>query len=440
MKMKTPSVPIAIAVLFFWLLPKTQAVSPPPDGGYPGGNTAEGQNALFSLTTGGFNTAVGFFSLRSITAGSFNTAIGAGALDLNTGNENTATGAAALLLNTTGTQNTANGVDALALNDTGSQNTAVGDLALFHNTAGTFNSAIGQGALASNTIGDNNTAGGAGALFRNTIGTGNTADGFQALNFNDTGSGNTAIGYQALDHNTTGAANIALGLQAGHNLTSGVSNIDIGNLGEVGESGTIRIGTQALQTATYIAGIIGASVGNGLAVIIDSDGHLGTMVSSQRFKKEIKPMDQASQALFALKPVSFRYNKEIDPAGTSQLGLVAEDVEKVDPDLVVRDKEGKAYGVRYDQVNAMLLNEFLKEHRKVEEQGAAIARQRTDFQTKIDRLEAIIARQQSRLDEQAAQIEKVSAQMQMDHSAAQMVRRQVITEADIGAARYSWHR
>ena len=421
MKMKTPSVPIAIAVLFFWLLPKTQAVSPPPDGGYPGGNTAEGQNALFSLTTGGFNTAVGFFSLRSITAGSFNTAIGAGALDLNTGSENTATGAAALLLNTTGTQNTANRVDALALNDTGSQNTAVGDFALFSNTGGTFNSAIGQGALASNTIGDNNTAGGAGALFRNTIGTGNTADGFQALNFNSTGSANTAIGYQALDHNITGAGNIALGLQAGHNLTSGDGNIDIGNLGEVGESGTIRIGTQALQTATYIAGIIGASVGNGLAVIIDSDGHLGTMVSSQRFKKEIKPMDEASQALFALKPVSFRYNKEIDPAGTSQRGLVAEDVEKVDPDLVVRDKEGKAYGVRYDQVNAMLLNEFLKEHRKVEEQGAAIARQRTDFQTKIDRLEGIIVRQQRRLDEQAAQIEKVSAQMQIDHSAAQMV-------------------
>jgi len=403
MKMKTPSVPIAIAVLFFWLLSKTQAVSPPPDGGYPGGNTAEGQNALFSLTTGGFNTAVGFFSLRSITAGSFNTAIGAGALDLNTGSENTATGAAALLLNTTGTQNTANGVDALALNDTGSQNTAVGDLALFHNTAGTFNSAIGQGALASNTIGDNNTAGGAGALFRNTIGTGNTADGFQALNFNDTGSGNTAIGYQALDHNTTGAANIALGLQAGHNLTSGVGNIDIGNLGVIGESGTIRIGTQALQTATYIAGIIGASVGNGLAVIIDSDGHLGTMVSSQRFKKEIKPMDQASQALFALKPVSFRYNKEIDPAGTSQLGLVAEDVEKVDPDLVVRDKEGKAYGVRYDQVNAMLLNEFLKEHRKVEKLEAA--------------LEAVSAR----LKEHDAKIQDVSERLEINTSAARTV-------------------
>ena len=420
MKMKTPSVPIAIAVLFFWLLPKTQAVSPPPDGGYPGGNTAEGQNALFSLTTGGFNTAVGFFSLRSITAGSFNTAIGAGALDLNTGSENTATGAAALLLNTTGTQNTANGVDALALNDTGSQNTAVGDLALFHNTAGTFNSAIGQGALASNTIGDNNTAGGAGALFRNTIGTGNTADGFQALNFNDTGSGNTAIGYQALDHNTTGAANIALGLQAGHNLTSGVGNIDIGNLGVIGESGTIRIGTQALQTATYIAGIIGASVGNGLAVIIDSDGHLGTMVSSQRFKKEIKPMDEASQALFALKPVSFRYNKEIDPAGTSQLGLVAEDVEKVDPDLVVRDKEGKAYGVRYDQVNAMLLNEFLKEHRKMEELIARVARQQKDSDARDAKQRELIQALTARLDRQDAKIQKVTDQIELRKPSSQI--------------------
>ena len=132
-------------------------------------------------------------------------------------------------------------------------------------------------------------------------------------------------------------------------------------------------------------------------------------------------MESASETVYALKPVTFRYKREIDPARTAQFGLVAEDVEKVNPDLVVRDKEGKTYSVRYDQVNAMLLNEFLKEHRKVEEQGAAIARQRTDFQTKIDRLEGIIVRQQRRLDEQAAQIERVSAQMQMDHSAAQMV-------------------
>jgi hypothetical protein len=403
MKTKIRSLAIAVSVCSLAFFPKADAVVPPPDGGYPGGNTAEGQNALFSLTTGGFNTAVGFFSLRSITAGSFNTAIGAGALDLNTASENTATGAAALLLNTTGTQNTANGVDALSFNDTGSQNTAIGDLALFNNTAGTFNSAIGQGALASNTVGNNNTGSGAGALFHNTIGTANTADGFQALNFNNTGSGNTAIGYQALDHNITGAGNIALGLQAGHNLTSGDGNIDIGNLGVIGESGTIRIGTQALHTATYIAGIIGASVANGLTVIIDSNGHLGTMVSSQRFKKEIKPMDEASQALFALKPVSFRYKKEIDPAGTSQLGLVAEEVERVNRDLVVRDREGKAYGVRYDQVNAMLLNEFLKEHRKVQKLEAA--------------LEAVNAR----LKAQDAKIERVSEQVEIEMPAARTV-------------------
>jgi hypothetical protein len=403
MKTKIRSLAIAVSVCSLAFFPKADAIVPPPDGGYPGGNTAEGQNALFSLTTGGFNTAVGFFSLRSITAGSFNTAIGAGALDLNTASENTATGAAALLLNTTGTQNTANGVDALSFNDTGSQNTAIGDLALFNNTAGTFNSAIGQGALASNTVGNNNTGSGAGALFHNTIGTANTADGFQALNFNNTGSGNTAIGYQALDHNITGAGNIALGLQAGHNLTSGDGNIDIGNLGVIGESGTIRIGTQALHTATYIAGIIGASVANGLTVIIDSNGHLGTMVSSQRFKKEIKPMDEASQALFALKPVSFRYKKEIDPAGTSQLGLVAEEVERVNRDLVVRDREGKAYGVRYDQVNAMLLNEFLKEHRKVQKLEAA--------------LEAVNAR----LKAQDAKIERVSEQVEIEMPAARTV-------------------
>jgi len=200
-----------------------------------------------------------------------------------------------------------------------------------------------------------------------------------------------------------------LGLQAGHNLTSGVGNIDIGNLGEIGESGTIRIGTQALQTATYIAGIIGASVGNGLAVIIDSDGHLGTMVSSQRFKKEIKPMDEASQALFALKPVSFRYNKEIDPAGTSQLGLVAEDVEKVDPDLVVRDKEGKAYGVRYDQVNAMLLNEFIKEHKTFLEE-----------QSKVQKLEAMVADLAAMVKDQAIQLRKMAVQVQTNNLVAQV--------------------
>jgi hypothetical protein len=144
------------------------------------------------------------------------------------------------------------------------------------------------------------------------------------------------------------------------------------------------------------------------------------MVSSQRFKKEIKPMDEASQALFALKPVSFRYNKEIDPAGTSQLGLVAEDVEKVDPDLVVRDKEGKAYGVRYDQVNAMLLNEFLKEHRKMEELIARVARQQKDSDARDAKQRELIQALTARLDRQDAKIQKVTDQIELRKPSSQI--------------------
>ena len=376
---------VAFGFVCFALSPSAHAVSPPPDGGYPGGNTAEGQNALLSLTTGGYNTAVGFFSLRSDTTGSYNTGIGAAALFGNNGDQNTATGAGALFVNT------------------GSFNTANGSLALFSNTSGTFNSAVGQGALFSNTEGASNTATGAGELFNNTIGTGNTANGFQALNFN-TGSGNTAIGYQALEHNTSGGNNIAVSSLAGLAVTAGDNNIAIGNFGASNESGTIRIGTDQIHTATFIAGISGVTVGNGMTVIIDPNGHLGTIVSSRRFKKEIKPMDYASERLFLLKPVTFHYKEDIDPARISQFGLVAEDVEKVSPDLVVRDKEGKPYSVRYDQVNAMLLNEFLKAHRKMEqqqkqinvlaaqikEQAEVIQRVRTQIKTSDPVLSAVV--------------------------------------------------
>ena len=355
--------------------PKADAVNPPPDGGYPGGNTAEGQAALLSLTTGGFNTAVGFSSLRSNTTGQLNTAVGAGSLLANTlGFENTGVGAGALLINSAGVANTATGAFALFSNTGGQSNTATGDRALFSNTSANDNTAMGNSALGSNT----------------------------------TGGGNTAVGSTALA-SSTGSGNVALGSNAGANVTT-ASNVTC-------------IGSVGLNTdnSCFIARIFGATSTGGIAVVVNSDGKLGTPPSSRRFKEGIEPMESASETVYALKPVIFRYKREIDPARTAQFGLVAEDVEKVNPDLVVRDKEGKTYSVRYDQVNAMLLNEFLKEHRKVEEQGAAIARQRTDFQTKIDRLEGIIVRQQRRLDEQAAQIEKVSAQMQMDHSAAQMV-------------------
>jgi hypothetical protein len=359
---------------------KTQAVSPPPDGGYAGGNTAEGQNALLSLTTGGFNTAVGLLSLRSDTTGSFNTAIGAGTLVANTANENTALGAGALLSNTTGLQNTASGT-----------------FALFSNTEGNANTAIGTHALISNTTGFENTAVGRDALSGNTGGVGNTAIGVGAL-----GSAN-------------GSTSTAIGFLAGLNVTTASNVICIGALG------------QNVSNSCYIGQIFGVTSSGGTAVFINSDGKLGTATSSRRFKREIKPMDQASEVLFALKPVTFRYKKEIDPKGTSQFGLVAEDVETADPDLVVRDKEGKPYSVRYDQVNAMLLNEFLKAHKKVEEfnsklarQEVVIAQQQEELRTTATRQENEIRALTASLKKQAAQLQNVSAQLGMNKSATKL--------------------
>jgi hypothetical protein len=299
---------VVLTILDLGLLPKLQAVSPAPDGGYPGGNTAEGQNALFSLTSGGYNTAVGYYSLRSNPTGQFNTAIGAGTLLANTGNENTATGTGALFRNT-GFYNTANGAFALFSNTSSDQNTAVGTDALLNNT---------------------------------------------------TGNSNTAIGADALLNNATGSFNIALGPFAGGDLTTGDYNIDIGNSGFGGEAATIRIGDDLNQTRTFIAAIYGVTTGGAaIPVLIDANDQLGTVSSSRRFKHDIKPMDKASEAILALKPVTFHYKS--DNTGTPQFGLIAEEIAEVNSDLVVRDKNGEIYTVRYDVVNAMLLNEFLKE-------------------------------------------------------------------------------
>jgi hypothetical protein len=367
-----------------------RAVAPPPDGDYPRGNTAEGHNALFSLTTGPFNTANGYEALRANTTGEANTANGARALASNTiGHDNTANGFQALYLNTTGNYNIAIGSDALHDNITGRGNTAIGYQALSNNTGASWNTANGFQALFKNTTGDLNTAIGGEALFSNTTGDRNTVLGFQALRQNTTGDLNTAIGEVALQQNTigssnsafgehalylntTGTFNIALGVGAGRNLTTGSHNIDIGNVGVAGESDTIRIGN-ANQTNTYITGISGATVAGGVTVIVDAQGHLGTMISSERFKDQIKGMDKASEAIFALKPVTFRYKHKLDPEGIPQFGLVAEEVEKVNPDLIARDEQGKPYSVRYEAVNAMLLNEFLKEHREVQELKKQVA-------------------------------------------------------------------
>ena len=395
-------IPLVLTFACFALVPTAQAVVPVPDGGYPGGNTAEGQRALLSLTTGGFNTAVGFLSLGSGTTNSFNTAIGAGALLANTANENTATGAGALLSNTTGVNNTANGAFALFSNTTGGANTANGLQALFSNTTGYLNVADGAQALAANTTGHDNTATGFDALGLNTTGFNNTANGDRALELNTAGGNNTASGFGALSQNTTGNGNIGLGIFGGAALTTGDNNIDIANVGVAGESNTIRVGTG--QTATYIAGISGVNQGTAAAVFINTTtGQLGTAPpsSSRRFKKEMKPMDKASEAIMALKPVTFHYKS--DKTGTPQFGLIAEEVAEVNPDLVVRDENGEIYTVRYDAVNAMLLNEFLKEHSTVQE------------------LKTEIAALTTTVKEQASQIQKVSAQLEAGKPAPQVV-------------------
>jgi hypothetical protein len=360
-------------IICFALLSTAQAVVPAPDGGYPGGNTAEGQSALLSLTTGAYNTAIGVYSLRSNSTANFNTGVGAGTLLANNADENTATGAGALYRNTTGEGNTANG---------------------------------------------------AFALFSNTTGHSNTAAGGAALQSNTTGSANTAVGVQALRQLSAGDNNIAVGLYAGNSLIGGSYNIYIGNQGHANESSVIRVGDDNAIIKTFIAGILGNAL-SGMPVVITSAGQLVTAASSERFKKDIAAIDKASEAILSLRPVTFRY--KADTEGTPQFGLVAEEVAKVNPALVVRDKEGKPYSVCYDAVNAMLLNEFLKEHKKVQEQQAtiaelksAIAQQQKDFRSTIAQrqkeMESVIAR----LNQQDLKINRINDQVQPARPAPQV--------------------
>jgi hypothetical protein len=383
---------ILLAVGTFALPQRTQAVSPAPDGGYPGGNTAEGQNALLSLGSGTYNTGIGVFSLLSVTGGSFCTGVGAGALFSNTADQGTAIGAGALFSNTSGSVNTATGTFALFSNSTGGSNTATGAEALLHNSTGGGNTAMGQQGLQSNTTGSFNTSTGFATLISNTAGSSNTADGVNAL-FSTNGDNNTAIGRGALGGSTTGSNNTALGFGAGSGVTTASNVICIG----------ANVAGNDVNDSCYIGNIFGDTSSGGTAVFVNSNGRLGTTTSSRRFKDDIKPMDKASEALFALRPVTFRYKKEIDPAGIAQFGLVAEEVEKADPDLVVRDKDGKVNTVRYDQVNAMLLNEFLKEHNTVQE------------------LRKELAALTATVKDQAAQIERVSARLEVRKPAAKVV-------------------
>jgi hypothetical protein len=347
----------------------------------------------------------GFAFLQPAHSATNNTAFGDGALENNQGNNNTAFGHSPLRFNIFGKQNTATGAFALNKNDLGDNNTATGFQAMLESSTGNRNTATGQSALQHNsTLGNDNTATGASALFRNTHGFSNTASGASSLFNNTTGSRNMAAGFQALQQNTTGERNTAIGDSSLDKNTTGSFNVALGagaGSGVITADDVICIGRAVaganVAGTCFIGNIRGVTTqnANALPVLIDGAGQLGTASSSKRFKHDIEPMGKASEGILALEPVTFHYKS--DSANIPQFGLIAEEVEKVDPDLVVRDGNGEIYTVRHDAVNAMLLNEFLKEHRKVQELTK-------DFQ-------ATVAQLTSRLDEQAALIQKVSAQL-----------------------------
>jgi hypothetical protein len=371
-----------------------------------------------NLSSGTNNTAIGADALANNVSGNDNTAVGFQALLLATGNHNTAVGSEALFFDTSGHDNTATGFQALLNNTGGIENVASGAFALISNQTGDFNTATGTGALQANIGGDANTATGTAALSDNTSGFNNTANGINALFFNTTGHDNTAVGVNALLNNKTGSSNIAVGSQAGSNLTSGSNNIDIGNLAVAGESGKIRIGKQGTQNATFIAGIYNMNEGGTIKpVFINSNGRLGTQppASARKFKEEIKAMEKSSEGILKLKPVTFRYKN--DAEHTPQFGLIAEEVANVNPNLVVRDENGEIYTVRYEAVNAMLLNEFLKEHQKVQELEATIAQ----LKSRAGKQEAAGAQQQKQIDALIAGLQKVSAQLELSKAVPQTV-------------------
>jgi (2Fe-2S) ferredoxin len=389
------------ALVCFGLCQQVQSATDTPDpGSLPSSNTADGQGALNSLTTGLYNSAFGFLSVLSLSDGNFDTGVGAGALLVDNAGENTAVGAGALFSNT------------------GGGNTAVGTFALFSNVGGGDNNAVGLNALLLSVSGDFDNAHGRGALESNVDGSENNAFGDLALESNTSGFGNSAFGDDALDSVSTGSENVGVGDEAGNSITTGSNNTCIGasaGIGIVDGSDIIAIGTPAAGVfanfgpTCFIGGINEPTgdPGSTVAVLIDSNNNLGTSPSSRRFKHDIKPMGKDSEALLALKPISFKYNYDVK--GSTQYGLVAEEVAQVNPHLVVY-RDGEPYTVRYDQINAMLLNEFLKEHKKVEEQQASMSQLKSEMQTMV-----------AQLKEQAAQIQKVSAQLQVNKPAPQVV-------------------
>jgi uncharacterized coiled-coil protein SlyX len=483
-KTTTPSLLVALglALACFGFLPNAKAIDV-EQSITPAGNQGNGEDVLINLTTGAWNTGVGFEALTSETTGNLNTAIGVRALTNDNGGEaNTANGMMALFSNVTGAQNVAVGAQALVANIDGVSNTAAGTQALFANITGAGNCAVGQwalafndggttsnafgyaalfnndtdannafgfAALASNVTGPGNSAFGDEALILNVISSDNCAFGTSALFSNDSGAaglgnGNNAFGVSALESNGDGNSNNAFGFAALFSNDDGVWNNAFGTFAlvnnvsgnfntAIGDSagsaidgdgnvciGEGVVGEAGVNDSTYVRNVnttVQAGAGFDTVTVRLADGRLGHAVSSRRYKDDIKPMDKASEALFALKPVMFRYKKQIDPEQGLDYGLIAEDVAKVAPELAIHNEKGEIENVRYQAIYAMMLNEFLKEHSTVEQLKSAVAKQ-----------EAIIAQQQkgmevltAQLKDQAAQIQKVSAQLEVSKPAPQVV-------------------
>ncbi|HEY1768858.1 MAG TPA: tail fiber domain-containing protein [Chthoniobacterales bacterium] len=414
--MKTSRASVLSLVAALVLPSAVLAVEPPPGVGYANDNTALGDEALSPDDPPPDNTALGYQALYG-NAGAENTAVGSHALAGSaTGSGDVAVGFQALLSNTSGNYNIAIGNNAMVSNTKGVGNVAIGYTALENGTTASDNVACGFGAMVFNSTGDSDTAIGNDAM-ANSSGSENTAVGDEAMN-GANGSNNTAVGGFA-GLNFAGNGNIALGYFSGEKVTNGSNNIEIGNQGAKSDANYIRIGDIKTQKKTFIAGINGVTVSSGVAVVVDKMGQLGVATSSARFKDDIKPMKDASDVLLSLQPVTFRYKKELDSLGTPQFGLVAEQVAKVDPDLVARDESGQPYTVRYEAVNAMLLNEFLKEHRKVEQLEATVSELKAEAAREAS-LEATVGELKAALKQQAAQIQTVSAREEDGRTASRL--------------------
>ncbi len=424
----------------FGLCQQVQSATDTPDpGSLPTSNTADGQGALGSLTTGLYNSAFGFLSVLSLSDANFDTGVGAGALLVDNGGENTAVGAGALFSNTTG-----------------SDNTAVGAFALFNSTTAGLNVAVGDSALVS----FNGTTAFDGA---------NTALGSIALSAETSGEENVAVGRRALESLVSGSNNVAVGWRAGDNYTGGETNnicIGSGTGGTAGESNAIRIGDSASSggidvinnstlanvvtigpglstqgiTILTLLGFGNVSIGNGLqtttgastcniggifnqtppagshGVVVGPNNQLAdATLSSRRFKKDIAPIDKMSEGILALRPVTFHW--KTDNTNEPEFGLVAEEVAEVNLNWITRNPQGEISGVRYETIPILLLNEFLKEHKKVEEQQANIAELKSTVAQQQKGMEVLTAQ----LKEQAAQIQKVSAQLEVNKPASKVV-------------------